>query len=85
MPDEASKARFAVDQYAKLLDRLADLATNSPDVADRHWERAQRSNESRDEKEHEQGRDRYALGIGGTVLDDSDLGSTEQAPKHSDR
>jgi conflict system pore-forming effector with SLATT domain len=84
IPDGASKARFAVDQYAQLLDRLADLAANSPDVADRYWERALKSNERRDDEEHEKGRDRYVLGIGGAVLDDSELGSSGQAGKHPD-
>lgn len=85
MRDGPSKARFAINQYAQLPDRLADLAANSPDVADRHWKRAQESNEVRDKQEHGQGRDRYVPGIGGTVLDDLDLDSTEQAGKHPER
>ena len=32
MPDGPETAKFAIDQYAQLLDRLAALAANSPDV-----------------------------------------------------
>jgi conflict system pore-forming effector with SLATT domain len=84
IPDGPRKARFAVEQYGQLLDRLADLAANSPDVADRFWKRAQESNKGRDDEEQAQGRDSYLTGIGGALLDDADLGSIAQPPKLPD-
>jgi hypothetical protein len=55
--DPAEKIVFARQQYPELLDRLADLAATSPDVANKYWDRAQEDNRRRDAEARQRGAD----------------------------
>jgi hypothetical protein len=81
MPDGPAKARFAIDEYAHLLDRMADLAANSPDAA-KYWDRAEADNKRVDEEERRNLRDRYVPGIGGALLSEADTSPSRPRPQH---
>jgi hypothetical protein len=71
LPDGSTKARFAVEQHGPLVDRQADLAANSPDVARKYWESGRGGEQAADE-EHRL-RNQHVLGIGGALLSDLDI------------
>jgi hypothetical protein len=57
------KRLSTLDSNIQLLGRLADLAANSPDIADKFWESALDDNRRRDADESKTGMDQYSFGV----------------------